>query len=56
MRSGMVTRVPDSDSHRHPCSYTDEELRQMLRAERTAVTRQVIALKHQIRDKAAQLG
>ena len=55
MPRGTVARVPDNNSHRHPCSYSDEQLRQMLRAERLALTRRVIALEHEIRERVAEL-
>ena len=55
MPSGMMCAMADNDSHRHPGSYSNQELQAMLGAERIAVTRQVIALKHQIREKTAQL-
>jgi hypothetical protein len=40
---------------RHPSSYTDAELRNMLRDERLALTRRVIALEHEIRERVAEL-
>ena len=40
---------------RHPSSYTDAELRDMLRDERLALTRRVIALEHEIRERVAEL-
>ena len=55
MPSGMMCEMADNDSHRQPGSYSNQELQAMLGVERTAVTRRVIALKHQIREKTAQL-
>ena len=43
------------DNHRHPSNYSDDELRSMLRAERTAVTRSLIVLRHEIRNRVAQV-
>jgi hypothetical protein len=40
---------------RHPSSYTDAELRNMLRDQRLALTRRVIALEHEIRERVAEL-
>ena len=40
---------------RHPSSYTDAELRDMLRDERLALTRRVIALEDEIRERVAEL-
>ena len=54
MPSGMMCEMADNDSHLQPGSYSNQEL-QAMGAERTAVIRQVIALKHQIREKTAQL-
>jgi septal ring factor EnvC (AmiA/AmiB activator) len=35
--------------------YTDDELRRMLRAERTNAVRRIMALKHEIRERAHEL-
>ena len=55
MPSGMMCAMADNDSSPPPRSYSNQELQAMLGGECTAVTRQVIALKHQIREKTAQL-
>jgi hypothetical protein len=40
---------------RHPSRHTEAELRNMLRDEQLALTRRVIVLEHEIRERVAEL-
>jgi hypothetical protein len=44
-----------TSNHRSPNSYTEAELRDMLRTERLALTRRVITLKREVRERVAEI-
>jgi hypothetical protein len=47
--------LPENNHHRHPSTYQTDELLSALRKERLAVTRRLIQLKREIRERVSEL-